>query len=102
MSLHPASSVPDHLSRYRGVEVIRGRKARLTVLRPVEDTPSGVGVMRFARAMLTLVLLSSTAGAGGVLLIHSDGWRHDLPPPMAKAVGQVRSALLHALYVIKG
>jgi len=101
MRPHPAQFMPDRSPHGPAVEVIRGRKARFTVLRQVEDTSPGVDVARLVRALLTLMMLSSTAGAASTLLIHSDGWRHHLPPPMARAVGQARSALLHVLHFSK-
>jgi len=89
---------PAHFLREPDVEVIRGRKARFTVLRQVEPSAPRVDAVRLVRGLLTVVMISTAAGAGGALVIHSDGCRHSLPRPLASAVGQTRTALLHILH----
>lgn len=80
--------------------VLRRCEVRFPVLNRIENAVlqiPRVDALRLALELLVVLMLSVMVGAGGNLLIHSDGWRQSLPRPLASAVGQSRAALLNIL-----
>jgi hypothetical protein len=100
-----------HFARFPeplGVEILDGRKSRFRVVRgnaSVLGRPvgrRGTSALREAagRWLLTAVLLGSSLGAGGAMVMGSEEWRHNLPPPAAHALGSARTSLQHLLNTV--
>ena len=87
------------------VEILDGRKSRFRVIRGDASAlarlgaRSGPSALREAagRWLLTAVLLGSSLGSGGAMVMASEEWRHTLPPPAAHALGSTRISLQQLL-----
>lgn len=90
------------------VEILDGRKSRFRVIRgdasalgrPVGRSRSSALREAACRWLLTAVLLGSSLGAGGAMVMGSEEWRHNLPPPAAHALGSARTSLQHLLTTV--